>query len=102
MSAVFASAYVSDSTAVTLRVPSVTASAEASWGAVAAAEAYSFESTAQTPAPPSMTASSYAIGGNYAGTDSDPIPFSVMSLQGPNVTPPAPSGEQLTFHWSTG
>lgn len=87
---------------VELDFPSTTKGSESGWGAVSVGFAYAFMPIATTPRVSETSASSYVYGGFFGGVLDTPIVLSSMAVQGNIVDPPAPSGEQLSFFWSTG
>lgn len=101
MSVVSAVAYVLGS-GVELEPPPTTAGSESGWGRVSIGLAYSFTPTPATPQPSATSASSYVYGGFFGGVSDVPLPLASAVVQGSTVDPPAPSGEQLSFYWSTG
>lgn len=101
MSIATAVAYVLGS-GVDLLIPSTTAGSESGWGAVSVGFAYAFTPTAATPPVSATSASSYVYGGFFGGVSDTPIVLASAIVQGNVVDPPAPSGQQLSFFWSTG
>lgn len=102
MSVTYAYSYSEDGVGSPPEPSPTPAASDVGWGAVSVGEAFAFTPTAAYPPFSAVQASAYVYGGFYGGTYDTPLELSALVVQGPNVTPPAPSGEQLSFFWSTG
>ena len=100
MSAVTASAIVTDDSSVTVFLPDeVSATAQVVWGNVSVGIAFSNTPVPSVLLPESVIANSTATGGRAFGVDLTPISASAVSVQSNTVDPPSVRGEQLTFSW---
>lgn len=98
---VIATATVSGQDGAPIQPGPVSASAESTWGAVSVGVGFSFTGVASQPAVAAVEASAVSYGGLFIGRDLMVVVASAVSRQSATVTPPSPSGPQLTFHWST-